>query len=522
MFFSDPGTLLHLFILLAATNFLYLLYHVADSFSTISKWQPKIGEINLSPEKIDDEEIDRFEEDIQSSPFISEMINNIKVFKDTLIDKRESLIETIIDDGLMKWDKHINNAANNFIMLGVLFTVLSLSQALPDNFSKFENLEAVNNLLVSFSTAFWTTIYGLILAFLTKVFQALTIKNRKEFRYNFLLFVSNFYSIPEVDEKSLGKLVKSIQRSSKKIEAAALSVEKLAAETNVGTENIERAVSGFSEVTEKMAQREESLNKSLGDLSKSLINIKESHERFISPAIDSMLNELKDSGIQNAANLKSINGLRDELKKLTGNIDQSVQGIAIQNKKLADFFGENFESVINTSIKELSEQFLNKITATQKGIDDIVSEVKKGLNAEKLDETKNALDTALNNIYGEINNIKGPLNNLESLVIKAGLKNSDIDQQCSDMKKDIKSLDSTVSKIFTTTFEIQDKINENDYDSFKDSVEENKELLKTLSTGFNEIKSDIEQLVESINNFPSAKSSGVLGGIANLFKPSNK
>ena len=32
--------------------------------------------------------------------------------------------------------------------------------------------------------------------------------------------------------------------------------------------------------------------------------------------------------------------------------------------------------------------------------------------------------------------------------------------------------------------------NENDYDSFKDSVEENKELLKTLSTGFNEIKSD--------------------------------
>ena len=34
---------------------------------------------------------------------------------------------------------------------------------------------------------------------------------------------------------------------------------------------------------------------------------------------------------------------RDELKKLTGNIEQSVQGIARQNKKLADFFGENFE-----------------------------------------------------------------------------------------------------------------------------------------------------------------------------------
>ena len=136
MFFSDPGTLLHLFFLLAATNFLYLLYHVTDSFSTISKWQPKIGEINLSPEKIDDEEIERFEEDIQSSPFISEMINNVKVFNDTLIDKRESLIETIIDDGLMKWDKHINNGANNFIMLGILFTVLGLSQALPNDINK--------------------------------------------------------------------------------------------------------------------------------------------------------------------------------------------------------------------------------------------------------------------------------------------------------------------------------------------------------------------------------------------------
>ncbi|SVE30098.1 uncharacterized protein METZ01_LOCUS482952, partial [marine metagenome] len=133
-----------------------------------------------------------------------------------------------------------------------------------------------------------------------------------------------------------------------------------------------------------------------------------------------------------------------------------------------------------------------------------------------------ALDTALNNIYGEINNIKGPLNNLESLVTKAGLKNSDIERQCSDMKKDIKNLDSTVSKIFTTTFEIQDKINENDNASFIDSVKENKELLKSLSTGFNEIKSDIEQLVEAINNFPGAKSSGVLGGIANLFKPINK
>ena len=158
----------------------------------------------------------------------------------------------------------------------------------------------------------------------------------------------------------------------------------------------------------------------------------------------------------------------------------------------------------------------------QKGIDDILSEVDKGLNAEKLEETKNAMNDSLGNIYGEINKIKGPLDNLGSLVTKASLKNSDIEQQCSDINKGIESLDSNVSKVFNTTFEIQSKLNDSDNASFKDSIEENKALIENLSNGFNKIRSDIKQLVESVNNLPDAKSSGVLGGISNLFKPSNK
>ena len=65
-------------------------------------------------------------------------------------------------------------------------------------------------------------------------------------------------------------------------------------------------------------------------------------------------------------------------------------------------------------------------------------------------------------------------------------------------------------------------LHDNDNVSFKDSIEENKELLKNLSTRLDQIRSDIEELVVSVNNFPDSKRSGILGGITNLFKPANK
>ena len=514
------GNLLPLFFLLAAINFIYSVYILIHGYITIISWNPKIDNLNRTSDTLSDEEVDQFEEEAVGSKLINNLIKKIKSITSKSSDLSVNEIHGVIDDDIMYWEDNLSNSANIFIMLGVMFTVLGLFFALPQKI----DIGSTKKLLENFGVAFQTTIYGLTFASLTKASQFYIGKKRKIFRYNFVLLAKTIlvprYSIPEADEKNLSQLTRILSRSASELERAAISVNQLASDTTIGTENIEKAVGGFSEVIEKLSQREDSLLKSLGNLSNYLTVLSSSIEDTIKPLTDRILNELKDNNINSALSIKSIKNVHDQQVDLNKSVKKAIEDISKSNEKLGSFFGDEFEDVFKKTLDELKDTYNEELNSIAKGIENINKEIDNKLNNDlfkkNISELIDEMDNQFTKIEEKIVSINGPVNDLRVVVGNVALTTEENNELISDIHDSSKSLNNNISEIHKTVFDIQSNINNADIDNINSSLEETSDSLKDLKSLIDEVQKELSFISTKLKELPDDKS-GLWVGFKKIF-----
>ena len=247
------SNLIYIFFALAALNAIWLIKVYSEAFELFSLWNKKLLALNEESDGFTLEEIEEVRSESVSHPIVSEMIGRIS----EISKKGDGLnlveIHEIVDPTINRSESKLNQGANNFILLGLLFTVTGLLTGLfnlQDEFNAFTIKLMLQNLEVAFST----TIYGLLLASLPKLGQFKIEKLSETFRHHFVLFARNklipHYSVRKA-EKDLGEVVRQIERSSTELQRAAESVLQLSRNTELSTSRVEAAVQGFSDVTEK-------------------------------------------------------------------------------------------------------------------------------------------------------------------------------------------------------------------------------------------------------------------------------
>jgi|APSaa5957512535_1039671.scaffolds.fasta_scaffold14805_3 archaellum component FlaC len=534
-----------LFGVFSSINALYAFINIENAIRIIREWNPRIIHLNESVDGVDELDIDEFEKESETTPLISNTIRKIKYITRKSSDLSVNEIHEVIDDDIMKWENRLNFASNNFIMLGVFFTVLSLFSAIPDE----PTTDKIADFLASFKFAFQTTIIGLVLASFTKFLENYIGGKREDFRYNLVLLVKTIlvpkYSIPEVDEKNLGELVLSISSSSNALKKAATSIEGLASKTQVGTENIEKAVSGFTVITEKMIKREDSLNRSLGNLSNYLIEIQKNLDKTITPLSNSILEELSQNAVRNEVNLNQIAEFRDSQMAINDNINSSLSMISDSNEQLGKFFGKEFKNIFKKSLEELNIDYMLKLDEISNYITDLttklvekikddsndesisdlktilVEKIKDDLNDESISDLTNLMQDKFSNIENEISNIHSPINNLKKDLGKFDSAFEAHQDSITSIEESINKLNETLKIIHDSVYKIQDITDQTDFIKMNENTNQVLDGIKSVYQSVETVKSELNNILDKINELPEGKSVGIVSGFRKVFGGGN-
>ena len=505
-----------LFGVFSSINALYAFINIESAIRIIREWNPRIIHLNESVDGVDELDIDEFEKESETTPLISNTIRKIKYITRKSSDLSVNEIHEVIDDDIMKWENRLNYASNNFIMLGVFFTVLSLFSAIPSE----PTSEKIADFLASFKFAFLTTIIGLVLSSFTKLLENYIGGKREDFRYNLVLLVKTIlvpkYSIPDVDEKNLGDLVLSISSSSNALKKAATSIEGLASKTQVGTENIEKAVSGFTVITEKMIKREDSLNRSLGNLSNYLIEIQKNLDKTITPLSNSILEELSQNAVRNEANLNQIAEFRDSQMAINDNINSSLSMISDSNEQLGKFFGKEFKNIFKKSLEELNIDYILKLDEISNYITDLTTKLDEKINAdsndERISELTNLMQDKFSNIENEISNIHSPINNLKKDLGEFDSAFEAHQDSITSIEVSINKLNDALKIIHDSVYKIQDITDQTDFIKMNKNTNQVLDGIKSVYQSVETVKSELNNILDKINELPEGKSVGIVSG----------
>ena len=484
-------------------------------------WNAKVNQLNDTIDVLEEQDIERFEEESKSVPLISNIINKIKSITRKTTDLSVNEIHEVIDDDIMEWENNLSSTANNFIMLGVLFTVISLFSSVPNKTS----IEEIRVFLDSFKFAFWTTIIGIVASLIVKYIERLIGKKRESFRYNLVLLVKTIlvprYSIPEVNEKNLGELVLSISKAANSVQASSDALEGLAKKTQAGTENIEKAVSGFTVISEKIIQKEDSLNKSLGNLNNYLIQIQKNLDESIQPLSREILEQLSQNAVRNENNLNEIAELRTSQIEMNEKINSSLKLIASSHKQLGDFFGKDFKNIFKKSLDELNNNYQEELNSISRNLkefsDDFLQKMNDDSKLDLLHEKTDRFIVEFLDMNKIIKDIQEPLNEMKKDLgnIQEGSKqhNESID----NTRGSIDEINQNIKTIHDGVYRMQE-LNENkDSEEIKGTVNELRINVESIIKSIEMIKEDISTVVENINLLDSDKNSGFVSGIRKVF-----
>ena len=441
-------------------------------------------------------------------------------------------IHEIIDDDIMKWEARINASANLFLMFGVLFTVLGLFSGLPGGEI---DPNVIKNLLANFKIAFQTTIWGIIASSIAKLLQIYISHMRDRFRYSLVLLIKNLivpkYAIQEADEKNLGEMLRTISKSSTELEKAAIAVQQMAEGTKVGTENIEKSINQFADVTEKMSDREDSLISSLSKLRENLNNIKVSLNETFPELVDSMRNDIRDYHTNNTTSIEGIKDLRDEQVKINKRMEKSLIKISDSQKKMGEFFGNDFTDIFKVSLKEISDQYIGHIDEIRAGVGSLQTKLDNTVSSNDINTQfsnfKKIFNDKISDIYDEVTPIRPgieslatSLNNIQSLDENKQAKISELHTIAEDMSKKVVSLH---ENIYSMTSAMQ-RVGENTLFAEKEQIEPIKDDLTVLSADLGSIKDEMNKLIKSVDNISKLGGAGtsILDGIKIYFLVANR
>ena len=523
----SSDNLLRLFFLLTFANSFFIISTVVRAKSIFDKWSPKIDELNDVPESVSNEEVDEFEGQTEDDKFIYEIIEKVKKIAVNSRDMPVHEIHEIIDDDIMKWESRINASANLFLMFGVLFTVLGLFSGLPGGEI---DPNVIKNLLANFKIAFQTTIWGISASFVAKLLQTYISQRRDRFRYSLVLLIKNLivpkYAIQEADEKNLGEMLRTISKSSIELEKAAVAVQQMAEGTKVGTENIEKSINQFADVTEKMSDREDSLISSLSKLRENLNNIKVGLNETFPELVDSMRNDIRDYQTNNTTSIEGIKDLRDEQVKINKRMGKSLTKISDSQKKMGEFFGNDFTNIFKFSLKEISDQYIGHIDEIRAGVASLQTKLDSTVISDDISsqfsDFKKLFNDKISDIYDEvtpirpgIDSLRTSLSNIESLDEDNQTQITELHKTATEMSNKMVSLHDNIYSMSTA----MERVGENTLFVEKEQIEPIKDYLNVLSIDLGSIKDEMNKLIKSVDNISKLGGTGtsILDGIKNIF-----
>jgi len=512
------SNLIYIFFALAALNAIWLIKVYSEAFELFSLWNKKLLALNEESDGFTLEEIEEVRSESVSHPIVSEMIGRIS----EISKKGDGLnlveIHEIVDPTINRSESKLNQGANNFILLGLLFTVTGLLTGLfnlQDEFNAFTIKLMLQNLEVAFST----TIYGLLLASLPKLGQFKIEKLSETFRHHFVLFARNklipHYSVRKA-EKDLGEVVRQIERSSTELQRAAESVLQLSRNTELSTSRVEAAVQGFSDVTEKMKQREDDLIKSMSQISNNLAATKSGMESTFIPMIDQLKQDLLNRDINMDSSIKTLTNVQATQGQLNSAVKNAMAEIVKANEQIGKFFNERFETSFNNSMDQLNATYEQKIENLVVGLQSLSETVDSNNKTSEIQQNEHYIQvkTTLENLLNEVkqkvdsyrfpseeikNNLSGLKNDLSTSNELNIMRFKDLETKNDQFLNKINSLHVTIDKIASEISSIK-----------KDNVGK---IIKDLSKVASQLK-DLEDDLKSIKK--SAKNKGK-GGLKGLF-----
>ena len=530
---SISNTLFGIFFILSAFNMFHMVYIASQGLFILNKWYKKIDELNIDPDSISDDELDEFEESAESESFISSLIDKVKKIAVNSHDLSVNEIHEIIDDDVMKWEQGVNASANRFIMLGVLFTVLGLFSGLPD---RTVDTEVIKNLLGNFKVAFITTILGIIFSAISKAVQSFIAGKRDLFRYSIVLMIKSHivprYAIKDADEKNLGKMLRSITKSSNELQRAADAVSQMAESAKIGTENVENAVSGFAVITEKMSQREDALITNLGNLGKHLVNVQTSLDDTFPTLTDSIRQDISDHAAASAAYIQSIEDLKNEQTDINKKMGKALKNISDSQKKMGAFFGKDFIEIFKVSLKDLTDQYVGHIDEILNGINTMRSRlddntITKDDFESQISDLMKLYNDKVSGIYDEVISIKPGLEELKTTLNGIESLNEDKQSAVNDLKKLTNDISEKLSSVHDNVYSVMsnmDTAKENTVLLDIDQMTPIRDDLSLLRLDLNSVKVQIDALMKSVDNISKMGVSGtsIFDGIRNIFPGSGE
>jgi len=502
--------LFYIFSVVALINAIHLLMIFIQGKNLFSAWNKKLFSYNENPGALTEEDIIDIEKEAATShPLVSNLIKRIR---DISSDRKElSLheIHEIIDPTVINYEIKLNSGASIFIYSGLLFTVAGLLFGIFELQGKIDD-RSIKMMLANLEVAFTTTIAGLILSIFPKVAQGHIEKLSDQFRHSFTVFARNEliprYAVPE-SERDLNQLVRKIGQSSDGLKSAAESVRQLAENTQVSTSRIENAVAGFSEVAEKMRQREDSLIQSISGISSHLTEMQSTLQANFIPTIETLKNDLLNRDLKLSTSFDAVNDLQAKQAELNKNINSALAGIVDANNQIGKFFNEKFEDSFKKSMDELNQTYDQKIQSIISGLDQLGTAVQSNQQVNTVQQNehhkdvKDLLENYLNDIKQKVDSYVFPSeeirdgivnlkNDLSSLSDKETNEFREIENKNKESIEKIEVLQQSVQKV-TSQINV---ITKNNIEKIKTDIVKIDTGVKKLEKQFKDISSQFKVL----------------------------
>ena len=389
-----------IFFIIVISLLVYAAYKFVSALRIFHDGNRELEQVNVLSKKEPDQAVENFEKKAAEVPFLRRLMSETREIAKS--SKELSLVDVhaLTDDLILSFEERLNLVASIFFLVGITFTVIGLLMALAPisdiaNVASTEGI--ISGLVNNFLLAFGSTIIGAIFSVITKLGQLKIKRVREQFHYNFLLYVKNViipvYSIPEV-ERDLGKLVRTLTKSSSSLRESADLLGDLSRSTQLGTEQIVQSVEGFTAVTERMGLREERLTSVLGNLSNYLTDLRASIQEIVAP-IDLMREDLinKDQSIE--LQVEFIRKIHDKQLEFDRKVQNGIDDIRNSIKRIADFFDQDFTDSFEQAMSNLTADQKTLLEAIHKNTSKIRSSVKSLQGLSGIDREISALREGL-------------------------------------------------------------------------------------------------------------------------------
>ena len=476
-------------------------------YRNFSSWNTHLEILCLQGEETTDEDVSEFEASSSKSVFLRNLLTIVRRYAKGSKELSSQEIHSIIDEKILYPEDRLIFIANLSILTGLVFTVYGIFLALNyltfsgSNFSS-DLSELMGGLLDRFVIAFYSTIAGVVLSVFARFGQLVIRHAREPFQNSFVIYAKNILvprvGIPDT-ERDLGKLVRSITKSSTSISKASDALIDLSQKTQLGTEKIIESVEGFITVTDTMKEREDIQSSVLQRISSNLNNMK-SALRDITTPIEHLRQDLLDREQKIGPELEMLKLNYNEQVDLNKRVSLSLSKVEKSVQLLGNFFSNDFQQVLDRSMEKLTKDQINRINKIQNSLDALKKSLEDQSEINDISQKITEIDKRIRDLKDDLKKSFNDQNSTIEYLKTASKKiNSKLEVQGKDIGENILSIEKIVSDRNRVYERIQKDIN-----ILKKKLDELIQgEMSVNATAINTLKDDVSKIVKQLSNYNS-------------------